>query len=76
MRTVLIRQSDTTSRLRCIIPMASPVRHRERAGKFQLPAVQTMGSLQDAEGLCAKPEETRVSGHNVGVKIKQQLLLI
>jgi putative transposase len=33
-------RSDTKSRSPCIIPMAQPARHRERAGKIQLPAVQ------------------------------------
>lgn len=37
-------RSDTTCRLLYIIPMAQPARHRERARKFQLPAVQRWGA--------------------------------
>ncbi len=44
-RTDPTARSATTSRLPCIIPMASPARHRERPGKTQLPAVQSWGAL-------------------------------
>ena len=40
-----IARSDTTSRLPCIIPMAQPARHRETAGKIQIPAVQGWGAV-------------------------------
>ena len=39
-------RSDTTSRMPCIIPMASPARHRETAGKIQLPAAQGRGAVR------------------------------
>src|SRR6056297_3500716 len=40
-------RSDTTYRSPCIIPMASPARHREGAGKIHLPAVQGWGAAQE-----------------------------
>ncbi|KIC33574.1 hypothetical protein RA25_06235 [Leisingera sp. ANG-S5] len=40
--------AHTTSRLPCIIPMALPARHRDRAGKIQLLAVQRWGSEQQS----------------------------
>ncbi len=46
-RTDPAARSDTTFRLPCIIPMASPARHRDRAGKIQLPAVQGWGAVQN-----------------------------
>src|SRR6056297_550895 len=40
-------RSDTTYRSPCIIPVASPARHREGAGKIHLPAVQGWGAAQE-----------------------------
>src|SRR6056297_4046434 len=42
-------RSDTTYRSPCIIPMASPARHPEGAGKIHLPAVQGWGAAQQPE---------------------------
>jgi len=43
--------------------MASPARHRERARKIQLPAVQSWEAEQQPQGLRAKLEGTWGSGH-------------
>ena len=56
MRTAPLAQSDTTSRLPCIIPMASPARHRETAGRIQRPAVQGWGAVHH---LADSPKDRR-----------------
>lgn len=62
-RCVHMAQSDTRSRSRCSIPMAPPARHREKAGKLYLPAVQKMVSEHQSIALSVELEGTRVSGH-------------
>lgn len=41
-KTTPAARSDTMCRLPCIIPMASPARHREAAGKLQHPAARRL----------------------------------
>ena len=53
-------RSDTTSRLPCIVPMAPPARHRETAGKIQLPAIQGWGAGHCQHGL-VHPQGARLS---------------
>ncbi len=49
-RSARTGRPGTRSRCRCSIPMAQPARHREKAGKLYLPAVQRMVSQQNGQG--------------------------
>ena len=55
-------RSGTTSRLPRTIPMASPARQRERAGKIQLPAVQGWGAMHRLNRLSVSMREPQGAG--------------
>ena len=64
-------RSGTRCRSRCSIPVAPPARHREKAGKLYLPAVQRMGSEHVIDGLYPNLEE--VQGLRSGRTVRQAL---
>jgi len=55
-------RSGTRCRSRCSISVALPARHREKAGKLYLPAVQRMGSEQKRPRLVAPLDDSSVAG--------------
>ncbi|QKC98912.1 hypothetical protein EB231_33155 [Mesorhizobium sp. NZP2298] len=62
-RCARMGRSGTRPRSRCSIPMAPPARHREKAGKLHLPAVQRMVSEQKWSRLESPLDDSSGAGH-------------